>query len=117
QARTAAQRTFLPGAEGDAQDDVAAPAFLAYEKSLTAGGCLDATLAVLAVVASQALSITNRKAPPALQEFLETVRSYCPPIRLQGRRRPLGRELDKLHTTFTTAVLEGNPDLKRDASA
>jgi histidine ammonia-lyase len=117
QARTAALRTFLPGAEGDAQDDVAAPAFLAYEKGATAGACLDATLAVLAVVASQALSITNRNAPPALQEFLETVRSHCPPIRLQGRRRALGRELDNLRAAFTTAVLDGDPDLKHGASA
>ncbi|MGE3871566.1 MAG: aromatic amino acid lyase [Parvibaculaceae bacterium] len=100
QAKLAAQRTFIPGTEsaGAGQDDVAAPAFLAFAKEERAGRCLDACLATLAVVASQALHVTGRQAPPALRGFLSELRSIVPPV---GNDRVLGPELLDLANFFT----------------
>jgi histidine ammonia-lyase len=111
EARAAAQRTFVPAAEGDAANDVAEPVFLAYRKALTAARCLDSTLAVLAVVSSQALSVTGRPAPPRLRGFLDAVRAHCPPIRLSARKRAVGRQVDSLRAAFAAAALSGDVDL------
>ncbi len=103
QARTAAQRTFIPGSEsaGAGQDDVAAPVFLAYAKEARAGRCLDAALAMLAVMASQALHVTNRPAPAGLRDFVEDVRAIVPPV---AADRLLGPELGRLAENFTGRV-------------
>ena len=98
QAKAAAQRTFIPGSEagGAGQDDVAAPVFLAWAKEERAGRCLDAALAMLAVVAAQALHVTGRQAPPPLRDFVEELRAIVPPIdgaRVLGRTRAPRREL------------------------
>ena len=63
QAKLAAQRTFIPGTEsaGAGQDDVAATAFLAWSKQERAGRCLDAALATLAMIASQALPLPSAR--------------------------------------------------------
>lgn len=100
QAKHAAQRTFIPGTEsaGAGQDDVAATAFLAWAKEEKAGRCLDACLATLAVVASQALHVTERPAPPALRDFLSEIRSIVPPVE---KDRVLGPELLRLTQHFT----------------
>jgi histidine ammonia-lyase len=110
QGRAAAQRTLIPAAEGDAQNDVATPVFLAYKKSLKAAECVDSVMAMLAVVASQALAVTERDAPPKLRGLLEAVRERCPPIRA-GRRRFLGRELARVRDAFAEAALAGRSDL------
>ncbi|WP_119272290.1 aromatic amino acid lyase [Taklimakanibacter deserti] len=103
QAKHAAQRTFIPGTEsaGAGQDDVAATAFPAWAKEEKAGRCLDACLATLAVVASQALYVTNRQAPPPLRDFLAEVRSIVPPVE---KDRVLGPELLGLTELFTKKV-------------
>lgn len=100
QAKLAAQRTFIPGTEsaGAGQDDVAATAFLAWAKEERAGRCLDACLASLAVVASQALHVTGRQPPIALAEFVSEVRAIVPPV---DDDRVLGPELLRLATLFT----------------
>ncbi|AYG62500.1 aromatic amino acid lyase [Rhizobium jaguaris] len=100
QAKLAAQRTFIPGTEsaGAGQDDVAATAFLAWAKEQRAGRCLDACLASLAVVASQALHVTDRRAPIALADFVAEVRAIVPPV---DDDRVLGPELLHLTTLFT----------------
>jgi histidine ammonia-lyase len=100
QAKHSAQRTFIPGTEsaGAGQDDVAATAFPAWAKEEKAGRCLDACLATLAVVASQALHVTNRQAPPPLRDFLAEVRSIVPPVK---KDRVLGPELLDLAQRFT----------------
>jgi histidine ammonia-lyase len=104
QARTAAQRTLLPGTEsaGAGQDDVTAPAFLAWTKADQAGRCLDATLGMLAVLASQALHVTGRNAPPPLRSFLDAVRAIVPPVEAD---RVLGPELARLTKYFTAGTL------------
>ena len=100
QAKLAAQRTFIPGTEsaGAGQDDVAATAFLAWTKEEKAGRCLDACLATLAVVASQAVHVTDRQAPPALRDFLLEIRDHVAPV---GQDRVLGPELLALTRHFT----------------
>jgi histidine ammonia-lyase len=72
----------LPGSEsgGFGQNDVAVPSFTAWRQEAEAGRCLDAGLAVLAVVASQAFHVTGRAAPPALAGPLEDIRAVAPPI-------------------------------------
>ena len=103
QARAAAQRTFIPGTEtaGSGQDDVSATVFLAWAKSDQAGRCLDAALAMLAVLASQALHVTGRDAPQPLSRFLNDVRAIVPPVEAD---RVLGPELARLSSHFTSQV-------------
>jgi histidine ammonia-lyase len=102
-AKAAAQRTFIPSSDScsSGQDDVATPAFLAWSKEARAGRCLDASLAILAVVASQALYVTNRQAPRALQAFMELVRSYVAPV---VEDRILGPELGVLTDAITAKI-------------
>ncbi|RVC61322.1 aromatic amino acid lyase [Mesorhizobium sp.] len=105
QAKLAAQRTFIPGTEsaGAGQDDVATTAFLAWTKEATAGRCLDAAMAMLAMIASQALYVTGREAPPALRPFVADIRAIVPPVRDD---RVLGPELARLSEWFTGKVFE-----------
>jgi histidine ammonia-lyase len=100
QAKLAAQRTFIPGTEsaGAGQDDVAATAFIAWAKEERAGRCLDACLATLAVIASQALYATDRQAPPALRHVLDELRETVRPLE---QDRVLGPELLALAQSFT----------------
>ncbi|KAH8803707.1 histidine ammonia-lyase [Xylogone sp. PMI_703] len=105
QAKLAAQRTFIPGSEsaGAGQDDVAATAFIAWSKEERAGRCLDACLATLAVVASQAFHVTTRDIPPQLADFAAQVREIVPPV---GEDRILGPELMRLTQVFTSQVFK-----------
>jgi len=104
QVKLAAQTTFIPGSDtgGAGQDDVGTPVFLAWSKEAKAGRCFDAALAMLAVIASQALHITGRQAPPNLRGFVELVRSAVPPV---SEDRILGPELEHLTELFTEQVL------------
>ena len=110
QARAAARTTLLPGSEGGGfgQNDVASVAFPAWRRQDEAGTCLTATLAALAVVASQALHVTGRPAPPALVGLLETVRQEVPVVLTP---RALGPEVGRLHARFEaqTTALEPEP--------
>lgn len=96
EARRAAQRTFLPGSEsgGFGQNDVAAPHFFAWRAQDRAGGMLEASLAALAMVASQALYVTERKPPPALAARLARIRESAP--LLVDAIRPLGVDASRL---------------------
>ena len=106
QARRAVPRTFLPGSEGGGfgQNDVAVPTFLAWRGEAEAGRCLDAGLAVLAVVASQAFQVTGRPVPPRLAPLLELVRATVPPVR---DARALADEVAALAARFTDKVFAG----------
>lgn len=99
QARRAAQRTLLPGSEGGGfgQNDAAPPTFLAWQSEEEAARCFAAALAMLAVVASQALHVTERPAPPALASLLAEVRATVPPL---TGSRVLGPELQRLADAF-----------------
>jgi histidine ammonia-lyase len=113
-AKGAAQRTFIPGSDSSAngQDDVATPAFLAWSKEARAGRYLDASLAMLAVVASQALFVTEREPPRALREFVELVRTHVEPI---VEDRILGPELNRLTEAITANIFA--PDEKIDSKS
>lgn len=106
QAKSAAQRTFIPGNDptGTGQDDVATPVFLAWAKEEKAGRCIDASLGMLAVVASQALYVTDRNAPPPLRDFVDWVRSTVPPL---VEDRVLGPQLGHLANSITRQVFAG----------
>jgi histidine ammonia-lyase len=103
QARIAATRHFLPGSEGGGfgQNDVALPTFLAWRSEAEAGRCLDANLANLAAVASQAFHVTNRAAPPRLAPLLDEIRALCPPLTAS---RGLAGDLERLAGRFTAKV-------------
>lgn len=112
QAKSAAQTTFIPGSDtgGAGQDDVGTPAFLAWAKEERAGRCLDASLAMLAVLASQALHVTGRPAPPHLRGFTDTIRGTVRPV---AEDRVLGPELERLADLFTGQIFAADetPDL------
>ena len=102
EARHAARRTFMPPSEGGGiggQNDVAMATTFAYRKHKTAGFCLEASLALLAVSASQALWAEDRKAPPKLRGFLDEFREVVPPLQTR-KGRDLGKEVGRLRERF-----------------
>ena len=106
QARQAAARSFLPGSEGGGfgQNDVAVPTFFSWRREAEAGRCLDAGLASLAAVASQAFHVTDRAAPPPLAPLLEEVRDVFPPV---VESRALAFDAEALQTVLTAKVFAG----------
>jgi histidine ammonia-lyase len=106
QARHAAQRTFLPGSEGGGfgQNDVAVPTFPAWRKEAEAGRCLDANLALLGAVASQALHVTGREAPARLRPLVDELREVFPPV---SAPRPPGPDAARLQDRLTAKVFAG----------
>jgi histidine ammonia-lyase len=100
EARTLAQTTVL-GLGGFGQNDLPAPAFLAWGKATAVGTCLDRILAVLAAAASQALHVANQAPPPALAPFLDRVRDRFPPL---DTPRPLGPYAERLAAAFSQSV-------------
>jgi histidine ammonia-lyase len=109
QAKLFAQRTLIPGTEsaGAGQDDVATTAFLAWSKEERAGRCADAAMAMLAMLASQALYITGRQPAVALQAFVSAIRSVVAPV---DDDRILGPELGNLAEWFTQQVFDSRGD-------
>ena len=55
------------------------------------------------MIASQALHVTERAAPPALQSFVADIRDIVPPV---SADRVLGPELATLSAWFTQQVFE-----------
>jgi histidine ammonia-lyase len=105
EARSVASRTFIPAADASVfgQDDVTAPAFLAWPKTMKSGACLDACLAILAVASSQALFVTGReRVPDGLEALLANIRRIVPPV---TDDRVLGPELGQLADHLTAEVL------------
>lgn len=110
EARHAARRTFMPPSEGGGvhgQNDVATTAAFCYRKYLASSFCLEASLAVLAVVASQALAVTDRAPAPPLRPFLDRVRAAVPPV-VDRRDRDLGAELHALQSQFAEIAIAGD---------
>jgi histidine ammonia-lyase len=104
EARGLAQRSFIPAVDASVfgQDDVASPVFLAWPKEAKAGQTLERALAVLAVVASQALHLTGRHpASGSLRNFLGKVRETVPPVITD---RVLSPELQVLSEQFGVSV-------------
>jgi histidine ammonia-lyase len=78
--------------------------FAAWRKAVGVGRCLDAALAVLAVVASEAMRAREVAVPPALAELLRRVREVVP--QLDGVRR-LGPDCESLTRSFAQQVFGG----------
>lgn len=110
-ARAAATTTLLPGSEGGGfgQDDVASPVFPAWRKQETAGRALERALAIVAAVASQALWVTERAAPPALAGRLARIRAVFPPVD-ENVPSALGPRCEALADDFRREVYEGIPN-------
>ena len=100
EARHAAARSFLPGSEGGGfgQNDVGVPTFWAFNNYTRTCQAFDALLAYLGVTASQAFYVTDRKAPPALEDCLSTIRAYVSPV---TESRALGPEVEQLARCFS----------------
>ncbi|QIE57517.1 aromatic amino acid lyase [Pikeienuella piscinae] len=112
EARHAARRTFMPPSEGGGiggQNDVATTAAFSYAKNLRSSFCLEASLAVLAAAASQALWVTKREPAPALRPFLDEIRAHVAPV-TDRRERDLGADLHALQTRFATLAITGGPN-------
>jgi histidine ammonia-lyase len=106
EAKRAAQRTFLPGSEGGGfgQNDTAPPTFIAWRGQDQAAYCLEASLASLAVVASQALYVTKREASPPLRALMADIRSNMPPM---IESRPVSPDMEKVVAMLRSKVYEG----------
>src|SRR4051812_14616783 len=79
-----------------------APSFFAWRRQEQVGRCLDAALAIVCAIASQALSDAGREPPPALAELLGDVRLRFPVV---AEPHPLGEEAGRLAGWFTERAL------------
>jgi len=80
EARAAATPALLPAAARDPLTDVLPPTLSAYHRQRRAAECLDGVLAILMIVSSQALFVTDRSPAKPLQPLLSFARSMFPPI-------------------------------------
>jgi histidine ammonia-lyase len=102
EARATAAPTLL-SLGGFGQNDVPVLNFLAWRKAAAIGHCLDAALAVLAAVTSQALHVARRDPPPNLRSLVQEIRADFPPV---DQPRPLGEDCGRLTDAFTRRVFE-----------
>ena len=105
EARALATPTLL-SLGGFGQNDVPALNFLAWRKATAIGHCLDASLAVLAALASQALFVGAHDPPPNLRALTSEIRDTFPPV---DRPRPLGDDCRKLTDAFAHQVFDSKP--------
>jgi histidine ammonia-lyase len=102
EARAIASPTLL-SLGGFGQNDVPALSFLAWRKATAVGDCLNASLAVLAAVTSQAMHIEGHEPPPNLRALIHEIRAAFPPV---DRPRPLGDDCQKLTRAFARQVFD-----------
>jgi histidine ammonia-lyase len=100
EARAIAHPTLL-SLGGFGQNDVPALNFLAWRKAAAIGSCLDAALAGLAAIGSQALHIDGREPPPALRPLVTQIRNIFPPV---DKPRPLAHDCEELTEAFAQHV-------------
>jgi histidine ammonia-lyase len=102
EARTIVSPTLL-SLGGFGQNDVPVLNFLAWQKATAVAECLDAALAVLAVLASQALHVAGREPPANLRLLIEEIRAVFPPVE---EPRALGEECRRLAAAFTRQAFQ-----------
>jgi histidine ammonia-lyase len=102
EARAVAAPTLL-SLGGFGQNDVPALTFLAWRKASAIGACLDASLAVLAAVASQALHVGAHEPPPNLRTLVHRIRAAFAPV---DEPRALGDDCQKLTDAFERQVFD-----------
>ncbi len=106
EAREAASRTTLEGieTEGSHQNDIVAPAFAAWAKEDRAARAFERGLAILAVHALEALTVTGRSAPPGLAALEALTRRHCPAIDHGAAPRAMGPDCARLAEAFRAAI-------------
>jgi len=108
-ARGAADPALMPAAVADPQNDLSTATSTAHQRERTAAGAFDGALAILALVASQALFVTGRQPAPPLRDLATGIRSVCPPVeRADGR--DLGEEAGRLAEALQAASVSGRLD-------
>jgi histidine ammonia-lyase len=90
----------------DTQNDLATATSLAHDSQRRAADGLDGTLAILALVASQALFVTGREPAPPLAELVAGVRSVFPPVD-SPHGRDLGTQAGALAEVFRAGAVTG----------
>ena len=102
EARLLAQPSLLSlGSFG--QNDVPAMTFFAWRKAMAVGRCLEASLAILAAVARQAVELSGRGLTPELEALSSEIRAVFAPV--AGVRR-LGTDFDAVARRFADQVFE-----------
>jgi histidine ammonia-lyase len=108
-ARAAASPALMPAAVADPQNDLSTATSTAHQRELDAAGAFDGALAILALVASQALFVTGRQPAPPLRGLAAGIRSVFPPVeRPDGR--DLGEEAGRLAGALQAASVSGRLD-------
>ena len=108
-ARGAAGPALMPAAVADPQNDLSTATSTAHQRERTAAGAFDGALAILALVASQALFVTGRQPAPPLRDLATGIRSVFPPVeRADGR--DLGEEAGRLAEALQAASVSGRLD-------
>jgi histidine ammonia-lyase len=102
EAASLAQPTLLNTASWG-QNDVPSQSFPAWRKADAVGRCLDASLAILAVLAVHVLESRGFSVPPRLSNLIDEVSRHVPPI---TEARLVGPELELLTQSFSRKVLE-----------
>ena len=103
EARAIAAPTLL-SLGGFGQNDVPVLNFLAWRKATAIGRCLDACLAVLAAIASQALHVGGHEPPPNLRALLDVyTQEASPPV---DQPRALGDDCRRLTDAFARQVFD-----------
>ncbi|MEM8875062.1 MAG: aromatic amino acid lyase [Planctomycetota bacterium] len=94
------------------QADVASFTFTSYERYLEASEAFDASMATLAIAASQALLLTDRPAPPKLSALHDAIREVAPLIDTKEAVSHLGSSLHLLRDRFAGVVDGQQRDLE-----
>ena len=85
----------MPAVVVDPQNDLSTATCIAHQKERDAAGAFGGVLAILALVASQALFVTGRQPAPPLHGLAAGIRSVFPPVE-SPHGRDLGAEAGRL---------------------
>ena len=108
-ARAAASPALMPAVVVDPQNDLSTATCIAHQKERDAAGAFDGVLAILALVASQALFVTGRQPAPPLHDLAAGIRSVFPPVE-SPHGRDLGAQAGRLADIFRAASVTGRLD-------
>jgi len=108
-ARAAASPALMPAVVADPQNDLSTATSIAHQKERDAAGAFDGALAILALVASQALFVTGRRPAPPLRDLATGIRLVFPPVE-SPHGRDLGAEAGRLAGVFRAASVSGRLD-------
>ncbi len=103
EARLAASPTLI-SLGGSPPSDTSSPALLAWRLAEDAGTCLQAVLAVLAVLAAHTIYVTGRRPPPRLAQWSQRILEAFPPDSHASRYGPALQAIaDHIEQTVRTA--------------